>query len=220
MKKGIALFVILSVLFSFTACSPSIEHPEYLEPTILSDGTIIRQSALGNLTYSLKSLPFDLEVEGKAVPLKDVKFFETHIDHGYVGYVVITLGRERLTDDDIHWITSYDSKKFCKTLQINLYADSDENEVDTESLTRLGCIYDDTTIYYSFRSDRYRYSLLNSNFSAQIIVTPSGITEKDTVYYHYDHIITSETYSDSTASLSPGELSALRQSGYSGPITN
>ena len=212
LKKIEIVVVFLVLSLAITACSTSTENSyENIEPTHFSDGSYCYYSG-NHLNYSLNSIPFDMTIENKTIPFSKVSFFELHENHSYTAYIVASLDRNNLSDDDIYWLTKYDNKKFCKTLDLNLYVTSKDNSLDTEYLTFLGCIYDDDHVYFSYCSSSMRYSFLNSEFSCQFIYTPTGITADDTVYYYYDLIITPETYSNSIGSLSSGERSALVQS--------
>ena len=104
------------------------------------------------------------------------------------------------------------AKKHDKTLELYAYVDSNTNKLDTERLNYLGCVYDSQNIYFSFSTDFYRYSFLDSEFSCQFIYIPTSLTAEDTVYYYYDHVVTSKNYADSIGSLSAGERNALIQS--------
>lgn len=212
MKRMIMFLIVLAFVLLSTACSAPTENSyESIEPTYFSDGSRCYFSG-NHLTYSLATLPFDMMIENKAVPFIKTSFFELHENHGYTAYFVATLDRSNLSDDDVYWITKYDSNKFNKTIDLNVYVDSEKNELDTERLNYLGCVYDSNNIYFSFSSDLQRYSFLDSEFSCQFIYIPTGLIEDDTVYYYYDHIITSDNYSDSVGSLSSGERDALIQS--------
>jgi len=203
-KRLFALFACAVLLLSLSACSGN----EGFTPTTFSDGSKAYYSG-NHLNYSMKTIPFDMTIEEKSVPLCNTSFFEYHADHGYTAYFIASLDRSNLSDDDIYWLTKFDDKKHCKTIDFNVYAYSEKNELSTDPLHLLGIVYDDEYIYYSFCSDHCRYSFLDGNFSCQIIITPTGITESDTVYYYYDFVIDSSNYADSVDSLTLGERDAF-----------
>lgn len=205
-KRVFAFIVCISVLLCLAACSEGGNNP----PTTFSDGSFTYYSG-DNLSYSMKTVPFDMVIEEKTVPFHKASFFELYVDHGYTAYLVISLDRANLSDDDIYWLTKYDDKKFYKTLDVNVYANSEKNQLQTESLHLMGIVYDDDYIYYSYCSDNQRYSFLNSSFSCQVIIVPTGLTESDTVYYHYTHTVDDSNYSDTIASLSTSEREAIVQ---------
>lgn len=207
MKKITLCLLITALLLSFTSCASSSGHTK---PTTLSDGSRIYYSG-DRLTYSMNTIPFNMLVEGKGVPFANVSFFETHEDHGYTACIVAALDRSALSDDDVYWLTKYDNEKHCKTVDMNVYIYSDKNNLKTECMTLLGIVYDDNYIYFSFCSEKQRYSFIDSRFSCQVIIIPTGLTESDTVYYYYDHHIDENSYSDTIYSLSAGELNALEQ---------
>lgn len=212
MKKLYAILLLLVLSFSLVACDPTTsQNLNDTASTYFSDGSYCYYNPGNQVVYSIKSLPFDITVEEKAVPLIKTSFFELHENHGYTGYFVATLDRSNLSDDDVYWITKYDSKKLVKTFDMNAYVDSAKNDLDTSRLNYLGCVYDNQHIYFSFSTDSYRYSFLDSIFGCQFIYTPTSITAEDTVTYYYDHIVTSENYADSIDALSAGERNALIQ---------
>lgn len=205
-KRLIAFISSLGLLFCLCACTENGS----VSPTIFSDGSMVYNSG-NHLSYSMKTIPFDMVVEEKTVPFYKVSFFELYADHGYTAYIVVSLDRANLSDDDIYWLTKYDDKKYSKTLDVNVYADSEKNQLKSKLLHLMGIVYDDDYIYYSYCSESQRYSFLDSSFSCQAIIIPTGLTESDTVYYHYTHTIDDSNYSDTIASLTTSEREAIVQ---------
>ena len=112
MKKTCILLFFLFWAFVSTSCSTSTDQKwDDLEPTYFDDGSHCYYTVGDQLAYSIKTLPFDMMIENKTVPFIKTSFFELHENHGYTGYFVVTLDRNNLSDDDIYWITKYDSKK-------------------------------------------------------------------------------------------------------------
>lgn len=216
MKRLIALFLSLALILSLTACGSSgstqdREMTTATESAELDDGVSFRTTALGQASYSLSEIPYYMQFSDKEVPLEKVVFFEEYEDHGYTPFIMIALSRENLSDDDLYWMTKYDTDRGGKEITVNVRVDSDENDLDSASLNQIGIIYNDEYIYYFFFGDHSRYSYKGSSFSCQIIHIPTGLTEKDTVYYYYDMQIDSSNYADTEETLTENEQSALNQ---------
>lgn len=191
--KNIALlsvFVFLAVAIS--ACS---QNSQSYTPT----------------SYTASELPYEMDFSGTVVPIEKVTFFEEYADHSYTPYIVMVLNRENLTDDDIHWMTKYDTDKIGREIDINAYVDSEENELDLSRLNSLGAIYNENYLYYFFFGDQSRYSYNGSEFNFQIIHVPTKLTASDTVYYYYDVTIDSTNYANSDEALTENERSAFYQ---------
>ena len=204
MKRLFAIILAVIIVFSITGCSDS--RPKY---TYFDDGSSYYTSSDGQLIYNIKSLPFSTDVEGKKLPLDHVSCFELYLDHGYVTYILAAFDRSSLSDDDIYWITKYDSDKHGKTIELNAYIRKDPDNYkssDHDSLSLLGAKYDDEFIYYFYETELDRYSFMGSEVSLQFIVTPTGLLEKDTAYYYYDYMIDETTYSDSLDVFSVAEI--------------
>lgn len=177
-----------------------------LDPTYFEDGSYVSHSGNGQLSYSLKSLPFDMKSKDIIIPFERVTFFESYGNRGYTGYVVVALSRKNLTDDDIYWMTKFDIDKVNKELQVIVYLSSKDNDLDVESMSRINCVYDDDYLYYIFESDLQRYSLREGEVSCQIILTPTGTLEADTRYYYYSIDLDDEHYSDSLDVFTAAEI--------------
>lgn len=214
MKKWYAIVMTIILVLTMTACqngSSGSSKTEPSETTEPDDGVFIYYAPDGQASYSLSEIPYEMQFSDKVVPLERVTFFESYTDHGYTPYIVVTLSRENLTDDDIYWMTKYDEKKLCKEIDIKVYVDSEANVLESSNLIFIGGVYDDDNIYYSFFGDHSRYSFKGSRFTCQIIHAPTGFTESDTVYYHFDVVIDDSNYADADEVLTEGERAAFYQ---------
>lgn len=203
-RKILLLLLSISIFVVASGCSDSL--PTY---TYLDDGSSYHTSSTGQLNYNIETLPFSTDVEGKKLPLDHVSSFEQYVDHGYIAYILVAFDRSNLSDDDIYWITKYDSDKYGRTIDLNAYIRKDpENyeNYDSDILSLLGSKYDDKYIYYFYETGLSRYSFMGSEVSLQFIVAPTGLVEKDTVYYYYDYMIDETTYSDSLDVFSVAEI--------------
>lgn len=209
MKRFVAIILVVIIVFSITGCSEGVHFDARPTYTYLDDGSSYHTSPDGQLIYNIETLPFATEVEGKKLPLDHVSFFELYVDHGYVAYVLTAFDRSNLSDDDIYWMTKYDTDKYGKTIDLNAYIRKDPNNYDSSDLDRLsllGSKYDDKYIYYFYETELNRYSFMGSEVSLQLIVAPTGLLEKDTAYYYYDYMIDETTYSDSLEVFSVAEI--------------
>ncbi len=192
MKRAIFLLAALCMLFSVTACAGGQSLEEDASPQ----------------SHMIDSLPSDMDFSGKTVPLERVTFFESYGNHGYTGYVIVAMSRENLSDDDIHWMTKMDLDSVNTEMQVNIYLDGGENDLD-ERARLMKKIYNNEELYYIFETGLERYTLKGAEVSCQIISSPVGITDPGTTYYHYFFDIDGDYYSDSIEALTANERSAL-----------
>lgn len=211
MKKTVSIILLLVLMLGLVACGDSSTNSSYTDngATTYDDGSFSFSTPSGGTSWSIASIPFEMDLDGKAVQIASMNFFELYADHGYTAYILVSLDRTNLSDDDIYWMTKSDKYTTSKELDMNVYATSEENEIDGKTLNSAGSAYDEQYLYFLFYSDLCRYSFMNSNFACQIIYTPTGITENDTIWFHYDEDITDSNYSDGVESLTDEELRAV-----------
>lgn len=209
MRKLMAMLLALLMVMSMAACGSGEDGIAEIPTT--EDGVSAFESATGQMNFTLSKIPYDMTFGDKTVQLSRVVFYEEYSDHGYYPYIVVTLNRENLTDDDIYWMTKYDDKKHGKEIDINVYARSGKNELDSDVLSYIGAIYDSRNLYFIYYGEKARYSYMGSEFSCQIIHAPSGLIKDDTVYYYYSLLINESNYSDSDDVLTDAERSAMNQ---------
>lgn len=220
MRKEVALFLAFLLALLWSGCSSqdmrqSTGGIDAADDTAISGsvdvGDFSYTSSSGAISYSFSDLPRDMDFGGKLVPLNRVTFFESYGNHGYVGYVVVSMSRENLTDDDIYWMTNTIEIGKNREIDVNVYVDESENGLDSDLLHLEGKIYSEYNLYYIFSSELQRYSFKGGSVNCQIIYCPTSLTEPDTVYYYYDFEIDDIHYSDSIDVLTAEEASVFNQ---------
>ena len=154
---------------------------------------------------------FSMNIDNNEAVLTDIDFFEIYADHGYTAWIVVTIDRQNLTDDDIYWITK-PGTALHKDLDAYVYHTRiDGTEVDLDRLTEVGSLYSEDYLYYAFHTDLSRDSYMGEEFSCTIRYSPESIINPDGISYDYTLEITEENYSDSVDVLTEEAAKVLHQ---------
>lgn len=209
-KRMLVLFTCLCVVFSISACASAPAANE-VEKETLPDGSFYSTNASGQKEWHMNTVPFTMSVDGKEVELHDIDFFEIYADHGYTAWIIVTIDRQNLSDDDIYWITKAGTTLH-KDLDAYVYHTRiDGTEVDSNRLTEVGSLYSEDYLYYAFHTDLSRDSYMGEEFSCTIRYSPEIMTNPDGIVYYYWLEVTEENYSDSVDVLTEEAAKALHQ---------
>lgn len=148
---------------------------------------------------TVTSFPHRLKINGKTAYLRSIDLFETKVQHGYVAYMIITIDRGKLTDDDMYWIL----KGYRYDWELDAYATmhAADSNADSESLHFLDCVYSDSHIYFFFYTDQQRESMQGRAFSASINYLKDGADASDKYHYFYTVDFVRDQYHDSAEFL-------------------
>lgn len=203
MKRILTLCMCLLLIGISVGCSArGTANPSVTE---LSDGTIYTTNEDGGRIFSVNSLPFEMEYKEVNIPLHSVVLYDNYISPSHRGYVIVSLGRASLSNDDIYWMTKSEVGELAE-LDVNLYLTSEKNGLDSESLSSFGVFYDADFLYFFFETEKVRYDFENAETSVQVIIMPSqSANEKTRDWYQYD---SGYKYIDQLEDMDPGMMAA------------
>lgn len=180
-------FVVLTMLCAFLVGHSLGEKSREQEASIRAEYFEHNQT--------VTEFPHTMNIGGKSVNLTSIDIFERKIDHGYVGYVAITIDRSNLSDDDIYWILK--GKRYNWELDADAYWWPDGTDGDIKSLHFLGCRYNSSHIYFFFYTDEQRYSLKDKKFSMSVTYLADGDDYSNQYRYSYRADFSGDLYHDS-----------------------
>ena len=157
--------------------------------------------------FDVDKFPYLLELGGKTASIDSIDFLELYGNHGYTGYLLISIDRGNLSDDDIYWMTK--GYRFEWELNAHAYWWPEGAAGDSASIDFFAIRQSKTHIYFIFRSDLQRYSFKDTHISAQITYLPDGVSISDQHWYFYSFDFSGEDYHDSTDFLPSDALIAL-----------
>jgi hypothetical protein len=184
--------VLILILCAMVAIPLYRNHMQAMED---QEASILAHAAEHNQTVT--DFPHAMTISGKTAYLESIDIFELKTDHEYVGYLIVTIDRGELTDDDMHWIL----KGYRYEWELDAYASWYPDGLDSETLYFLACRYTDSHIYFFFHTDGQRNSLHGSSFYASITYLESGADYSDKYLYSYLVDFAGEHYHDSIAHL-------------------
>lgn len=141
---------------------------------------------------TVTDFPHTLKFGDKIAFLSAIDILEVYVEHGYVAFVVVTIGRGELTDDDLYWMLK--GERYEWELDASAYWWPDGTDNDIQSLRSLGCRYADGYIYFFFRTDHLRYSAKGKHFSVDVTYQPEGADISDYYRHSYSADFTGELY--------------------------
>lgn len=156
---------------------------------------------------NVSSFPHRLTIYNKISYLNSIDMFELYGNHSYTGYVIITIDRTRLTDDDVYWILK--GKRYEWELDATAYWWLDGTDIDLSSFSLFACRSDENNIYFIFRTDPQRQSLRGCSFSVTITYLQDGADYDDEYRYSYRADFTGSNYHNSTGFLPVETLKIL-----------
>lgn len=157
--------------------------------------------------FEIDRFPYPLTICGKKAPLLDITFFELHENHGYTGYLVYTLDRSKLTEDELYWLL--DGHYYIQELATLAHYRPANGEM--AEMEYLGARYNNQYLYFAWRTDLHRYSLKDCYVSATISYRPEYAEAKDRQKYSYLFYFTGDHYHNSLDCLPAGAASALSE---------
>lgn len=166
-----------------------------------------QNSNISKTQFEIDHFPYPLTVCGKDAPILDITFLELHENHGYTGYLVYTLDRRNLTDDELYWLLD-GHYYFQELTTISYYRPTDGQMAEME---HLGARYNDLYIYFAWRTDLHRHSLKDCYVSAEVSYCPENAEAKDRQHYSYLFYFSDDYYQNSTDCLTPGAASSLAE---------
>lgn len=158
---------------------------------------------------SVSTFPHALTIYNKTAYLRSVDMLELYGNHSYTGYVIITIDRGQLTNDDVYWILKGERYKWELDASASLFFIGTDR--DSISLRLLGCRYTDSHIYFIFRSDPQRQSLRGCKFYISLEYLQDGADYDDRYTYTYLGNFSGGDYHNSTDFLPVGTLKVLAQ---------
>lgn len=158
---------------------------------------------------SVSTFPHQLTIYDKTAYLRSVDMLEFYGNHSYTGYVIITIDRGQLTDDDMYWIFKGERNKWELDARASLFFIGTDR--DNISLRLLGCRYTDNHIYFIFYSDPQRQSLRGCTFHISLEYLQDGADDNDRYTYTYHCDFSGGDYHDSTEFLPEGTLKFLAE---------
>lgn len=160
-----------------------------------ADGKASVQAVQDDHNQTVSSFPHRMTISGKTAYLERIDLFELYGNHGYFGYVIVTIDRGSLSDDDVYWIMK--GKRYNWELDSNAHYWPDGTEGDISSLHFLACRYDSDYIYFIFNTDHHRYSLKGTYFSIAVTYLADGADHSDQYRYGYLVEFSGVNYHDS-----------------------
>lgn len=211
MKKAIVhLTLIFACLLSVLPLSGCEQGAPETDVVYYDDGSSLSKNTLGQDLYSIAALPFTMSNGEVDIPLNKVSFWELYSDHGYAMFVIVSLGRGNLSDDDLYWMTNRVEAEKDPEIHANVYISDEKNELESERISLVGKSYDKENFYFVFCGNRERYALDNSSISVQVIISPDGsVMDESTSYYHFKTDLNGSDDYQSLARLTDGERNAL-----------
>ena len=150
-----------------------------------------------------------MTLNSKTASVEDITFLELYGDHGYYGYLVITLDRHNLSDDDVYWMLN--GSRYNWELDTSAHLSPYSHNNDLVPMDFLGCRYTDTHVYFCYTTDLYRYSLEGSYISAAVTYLPDGTDISDQQIHRYTFDFTGDKYHNSLDCLTIQELRILTE---------
>lgn len=157
--------------------------------------------------HTVSYFPYRMKIGDKFAKLSGVDFFELYGNHSYNGYVIITIDRYNLSDDDVYWILK--GNRYEWELDATAYWWPDGTDGETDSIPLLGCRYDENNIYFIFRTDPQRRSLKGCKFSVAVTYLQDGADYNDQYHYSYIADFSDSNYHNSTDYLPVETLKIL-----------
>lgn len=180
---------------------------DYFEELRIKEAATLAHKAEHDQT--VRTFPHKLTIYNKTAYLSSVDFLELYGNHSYTGYVIITIDRGQLTDDDMHWILK--GKRYDWELDAHATWWPSGTDADSESLHFLGCHYTESHIYFLFYTDPQRQSLKGTKFYVSLEYLQDGADFEDRYYYSYLADFTGSNYHDGTDFLPVETLKILAE---------
>lgn len=155
---------------------------------------------------TVRSFPHKMTISGKTANITRVDLFEVYSNHGYTGFVIVTIDRRNLSDDDMYWLLKLDG--LSRELDADAHYWPDGTDGDIASLHYLGCRYTESNIYFMFYTKHQRYSLNGVKFSISVTYRPDGSSITDGYRYSYRVDFTGTQYHDGIVHL-PEEMQRI-----------
>lgn len=208
-KKGAASpfggygIVIICILLILVCLAPFVVS--LLGQQASDDPT--QNNNIAKTQFEIDHFPYPLTVCGKDAPILDITFLELHENHGYTGYLVYTLDRRNLTDDELYWLL--DGHYYVQ--ELTTLAHYRPEGGDMAEMEYLGARYNDLYIYFAWRTDLHRHSLKDCYVSAKVSYRPEYAEAKDRQHYSYLFYFSDDHYQNSTDCLTDGAASSLAE---------
>ena len=187
MKRVFILLLVLLICFSMFAC----ENAPVLSTTSV------------NTTFN--ELPGEFTCGEYRLSLQDVSFAQVYANKGYTGYVIVTLDRSTLSDDDAYWLLNRINNPNVSPIDAVAYLQQKDGG-ESVRLSLLKKTYDEHNIYYVFWTDLQRQTFNGDKIRVQIVSSPEEKLNADsTKYYYYTFNL------DSNLAYSSEELSSSEQ---------
>lgn len=152
---------------------------------------------------SVTSFPHRMTISGKNANISRVDLFEIYSNHGFTGFVIVTIDRRHLSDDDMYWLLKLNG--LSQELDANAHYWPDGTDWDGKALRYLACRYTDSNVYFMFYTDHQRYSLNGKHFNVSVTYLPDGASISDKYRYSYYVEFTGAQYHNSIDHL-PEEM--------------
>lgn len=184
----IVLFLICIVVVCATLTNDYLDEVQAEREA--ARASVLAQQAEHNQRVS--SFPHALELGNKTAYISAIDLLEVYAEHGYVAFVVVTIDRGDLTDDDLYWMLKGYQHEWELNATAHWWPDGTDNDI--QSLNSLGCRYTDNNVYFFFRTDHLRYSANGKHFSVAITYQPDGADFSDSYRHSYSADFTGELY--------------------------
>lgn len=129
MKRIIATFICIEIIFSMCACSSQGGSVSSYRD---ENGNFIIEEE-GHRTVMPEEIPFDLPYNGSTITLSDVQFYENCVGYSYTLFTIVTLDVSQLDEASLHWLRESD-------LDVHEYITSEENDYDFDRASPLGSV--------------------------------------------------------------------------------
>lgn len=156
--------------------------------------------------FSVSSFPYAMDISGKSVPIERITFLELYANHGYTGYLVISIDRRTLSDDELYWLMH--GIRMNWELDTSAWLSPHSIDSDNVSMHFLKCYTTDDYIYHFYCTDLYQDSLAGSYVLTTIYYEPEG-SYSDRLTYSYNFYFTDKDYHNSIACLTSEERELL-----------
>lgn len=167
------------------------------------------QAEYAEHNQSISTFPHKLTIYNKTAYLSSVDMLELYDNHSYTCYVIITIDRGQLTDDDMYWILK--GKRLDWELDAYVSWWPSGTDADSESLRFLACRYTESHIYFMFYTEPQRQSLKGSKFYISLEYLQDGADYDDRYHYSYISDFAGSNYHEGTYFLPVETLKILAE---------
>ena len=194
MKNNNFSLLLFGMITLFTGCGKDNQSgTTILTEYEAQDGETVLYESERSVSISVEKIPFDnIKYNDESFSLKSIGMYfgETESGHGYIPYVTAEFDLSLLSEDSFYWILKdwgQDSHlgsltEITQTFGVTADINSEQNNIDSESLEKLKAWADGETIYYVFcLTNEYK-----NDFSDMELTLRVNVKQDETYEYEND----------------------------------